>query len=244
MEKAENLNTRLLHRPMGGTRLQRELDLAEVEQALKEINEVEAARIILGDNSTVEEVHIIALPGRGPKYLVRDVESTLIAKFGLAIDHKKISIAQVGGVSQADGIKQSESSPVSAVNSRPQIVSVGTEAIGPHTKVSVVLSSNGEKYEGLAEGPSTGTGRLRLIALATLEAIEKLARIPYSLALEDVVMVRLGRQEVLVACISMVKPEGEESFSGSAIVGQKGSDMVVRATLDAINRRFGILKTS
>lgn len=224
--------------------LQREQELAEIEEALKEINEVEAARIILGDNGSVEEVHVLALAGKGPKNLVRDIESTLIAKFGLAVDHKKISIAQMSGDSSLESDRDGSPDRSQGERARPQIVSVGLEARGSHTRVTVVLGSNGMEYRGAAEGPTTRTGRMRLVALATLEAVERFAGLPYTLALEDVALVPLGHQEVVVTCISMVKPEGEVGFSGSAIAGDKGNDTVVRATLDAINRRFGILKTT
>jgi len=36
---------------------------------------------------------------------------------------------------------------------------------------------------------------------------------------------------------------GEQTFSGSAMVRQNDNDSVVRATLDAINRRMDLLTT-
>jgi len=62
-------------------------------------------------------------------------------------------------------------------------------------------------------------------------------------ALEDVTVVQLGRERVAVSCVSLVTPHGEQAYSGSALVHQSENDSIVRATLDAINRRIGLLTT-
>jgi hypothetical protein len=59
-----------------------------------------------------------------------------------------------------------------------------------------------------------------------------------------VAIIRLGRQDVAVSCVTMISPLGEQSFAGSALVRQNEKDSIVRATLDAINRRMAFLKTT
>ena len=43
---------------------------------------------------------MLAGSGRHPKQIARDVESCLAAKFGLAVDHRRISVAQMEPVQE------------------------------------------------------------------------------------------------------------------------------------------------
>jgi hypothetical protein len=209
----------------------KDFTLEEVEETLRQIEDIEAARVVASSGQDIEEIHILASPSKGPKQLVRDIESTLMARFGIPIDHKKISIAQI------------DRSEVGKDKSRPKILSINTEISGVHSKTSVILTLNGTQFEGAAEGPASKTGLLRLVALATLNAIEKFAPPSYGFALEDITVISLGREKVAIACVALVTPFGEQTFAGSALVRQNEKSSVVRAVLDAINRRFSFLTT-
>jgi hypothetical protein len=209
----------------------KDFTLGEVEETLRQIEDIEAARVVVGSSQDIEEIHILASPSKGPKQLVRDIESTLMARFGIPVNHKKISIAQIGR------------NEIGKDKPRPKILSINTEISGVHSKTSVILTLNGTQFEGAAKGPASKTGLLRLVALATLDAIEKLTPPSYGFALEDVAIVSLGRERVAIACIAMVAPFGEQTFAGSALVRQNEKSSVVRAVLNAINRRFGSLTT-
>lgn len=209
-----------------------EFDVEDLEKTLCQIRDVKAARIVTGRDRAIDEIHIIALPTKGPKQLARDVESALMARYGVSVNHKKISIAQI------------EQKELTRDRARPKIVSIDAELVGVQAKVSVVLALSSRDYEGVATGPASYTGRTRLVALATLDAVEKIVQGSYGFALEDVTIVKLGRESVATACVVLVSPLGEEIFSGSAVVKQNENDAVVRATLDAINRRFGSLITA
>ena len=91
--------------------------------------------------------------------------------------------------------------------------------------------------------PASQTGRQRLVAQATLNAVEQYTHGAHSFALEDVTIVQLGREKVAVSCVTLVTPLGEQTFAGSALVRQNEKDSIVKATLDAINRRMGFLTT-
>jgi len=54
---------------------------------------------------------------------------------------------------------------------------------------------------------------------------------------------RLGRERVAVSCIILVTPMGEQPLAGSAFARQGENESIVRATLDAINRRLNFLTT-
>lgn len=209
----------------------------DIEAALAEIGEISAARVVVTPEGTISEVHVIALPNKQPKQLVRDIESTLMARFAIPIDHKKISIALLG----REALAETESNRSSHI--RPRIVSVHASTSGVQASVSVTLEIADTEYVGIVSGPASQTGRARLVAMATLDAISQYSVATIAFALEDVAIVQLGREKVAVSCISLVSGFGEQTLSGSALVRQNDNDSIVRATLDAINRRMGFLTT-
>jgi len=208
----------------------------DIEAALSEVGAISAARVVVTPEGAISEIHVIAQPTKQPKQIVRDIESTLMARFAIPIDHKKISIALLGP--ETVSTPESRSSLV-----RPRILAVHASSSGVQASVSVSLEIADEEYTGMASGPGSKTGRQRLVAQATLDAISQYAAATLAFALEDVSIIQLGREKVAVSCISLVSGFGEQSLSGSALVRQNDNDSIVRATLDAINRRMGFLTT-
>jgi hypothetical protein len=212
----------------------------DIEAALSAVGEIKAARIVTDDDGSISEIHVLALPTKAPKQLVRDIESTLMARFGIPVDHKKISIALLG----RDAIKPD--APVSERSTavRPRICAINATVSGVQASASVTLEMGGKEYIGTASGAASQTGRSRLVALAALDALSQYAEATVSFALEDVAVIPLGREKVAVSCVALVSGLGEQHFSGSALVRQNDNDSIVRATLDAINRRMGFLTTA
>jgi hypothetical protein len=211
--------------------------ILEIEQALSQVAEIRAARIVSSAEGVIQEIHILADPSKSPKQLVRDIESTIMAQFGIPIDHKKVSIAQLGRESMIDDAKP-------ASPARARIHSVHTDVIGVRAVSTVTLELEGEMYTGVAEGPASTTGRRRLVGQATLNAVEKYTNGTFGFALEDVALVTLGHERVAVSCVILVTPLGEQALAGSALARGSENDSLVRATLDAINRRLGFLTTA
>lgn len=208
------------------------ISVNDLESTLCQIREVKAVRVVPNSKESIAEVHVLAEPERSAKQLARDVESTLQAQYGLKVDHKKISVVQLG------------TKEVTRDKARLKIVAINTEVSAIYAAVTVILKLDGGEYKGIAKGPASQTGRLRLVAQSTLEAVEKFTKGICGFALEDVSVLTLGREKVAVSCVTLVTPLGEETFSGAAIVKQDKNDSIVRATLDAINRRFGNLIAS
>ena len=212
--------------------------IAEIEEALAQVSEIRAARVVTSAMGTIDEIHVLALPSKAPKQLVRDIESTLMAAFGIAIDHKKISIAQLGQEAMPQQVEELKP------HARAQIKSINAEVAGVYVNIAVALELEGELFVGKATGPASRTGRERLVAEATLDAIAQYLQGAFTFALEDVEIIRLGRESVAASCVVLVTSLGEQAFAGSALVRQNDKDSIVRATLDAINRRLGFLTTS
>ena len=80
--------------------------IEEAENFLSRLNGVLSARIIARPGGEVEEVHVLTTDEVTPKQTVRNVESALLAKYDLALDHRKISVAQTSGhVSHEPGVR-------------------------------------------------------------------------------------------------------------------------------------------
>ena len=71
--------------------------LEAVEQALDGLRDVRSAKVIADGGGSILAVHVVSSSERSAKQIARDVESVLVAKLGIAIDHRKISVAQMDG---------------------------------------------------------------------------------------------------------------------------------------------------
>jgi hypothetical protein len=118
----------------------------DIESALAEVGEIKAARVVASPEGVIQEIHVLALPTKQPKQLVRDIESTLMARFGIPIDHKKISIALLG----RDSIKPEIAEGASERNTaaRPRICSINATVSGVQASASVTLEIGGNEYVG------------------------------------------------------------------------------------------------
>jgi hypothetical protein len=204
------------------------------EQAIKQIKSVIAARINTNDAGEIEEVHVLAGSGRAPKQVVRDVESTLAAQFGLELDHKKISVAQVG---------DDEESAFAVVEStRPKLVGVTLRTVNGMAEVKVELLTGDKLIEGLAEGPSSAYNKLRLFVEATLKALASFTLDKFLFVTEDVGIIQLAKQQIALVSITLIAPTGEQSLTGCALVRSDDREAVVKATLDAVNRKLRFLR--
>ncbi len=203
----------------------------EIERVLCQIAEIDAARVVYNLSNEIEELHILASDAKGPRQIVRDVESVLMARFGVAIDHKKISIAQIGDIGPIAG--DTPPPPV-----RLKIAGINTEISGQEATFEVSLSQNGTSHVGTATGPGSQSGRLRLAALAALDAAGKYTSAELNYSLEYISIVPSNHGKVALVCVSTMTRAGEETFAGSAVVKFNEGDSVVKATLAAINRNM------
>lgn len=206
------------------------IDREEIERNLCQIAEVEAARIVNDTNNLIQELHILASDQRAPRQIVRDIESLLMARFDIAVDHKKISVAQ---------IDITAITPLKTQNSgRLKIGNIALDVEDYEATVEVTLSQGEALSLGTAKGPASQNGRLRLAAVATLEAAAKCLSPNSGLALEHISIVPTSSGKIAVACISVVTKVGETQYAGSAMVETNECDSAVKATLSAINRHL------
>lgn len=203
---------------------------ASYEQALKQIRSVLGARIKANIEGEIEEIHVLADSNRNPKQVVRDVESMLVTQFGIEIDHKIVSVVQVDD--------EEETSLPAQEPIRPKLVAVTIRTVHSMAEVKVELLSGEKLLEGIAQGPSSAYNKLRLFAEATIQALATLTMEKLIFVTEDVNINPLGKNHVAQVAITLITPSGEQTLAGCAIVKSDEREAVVKATLDAVNRKL------
>ena len=189
---------------------------------------VEAARVVT-EGGAVTEVHVLTGMGKAAKQVVRDVQSLAQAVFGLAIDRRVVSVVQLPDPDLAQG-------------DRPVIVDVSEQMDGNHTRVVVTLGWQGDTLVGEVGGAAAHTTRNRLVAEATIEALQQALQDTTAIGVAAVDLPVLGSRSVAIAQIVMVTEGAERLMVGSALVDGESSRAVVRAVLDALNRHIPELR--
>ncbi len=206
------------------------VSVTEIESLLCQLPGILSTRVVVNDWGAVEEVHVLATTERTAKQVVRDVESSLAAKWGLNIDHKKISVAQVEE-------KKDEPRPT-----RLKLVGmqVRTDTGNVRLRVQVSLEdSEGNAYAGEAQGPNSQTASMRAAADAVVQALTKAAGPGAGFVLEDVALISMRDYKVVVAMVTLLDSRGNEQvLTGSCIADVDLVEAAARATLDATNRRL------
>lgn len=211
--------------PRLGIDLEDELAVLEVEEALAALDDVEAVRLVPGDRRPVDELHVVVTPARDPKQTVRDVQSLLVARYGIDVDRRVISVVQLPsdtGQRLRDGI--------------PRLVldSVQIEVRGGETSVTVQLLDGEELVRGVV-GPVEATGVVAATAEATLDAIADL-RLDMRLRLAGAHIADVGPERVAIALVDATAGRARDLLTGSAVVRAYEADAIARAVLDATNR--------
>lgn len=208
--------------------VERQINVNDIESVVCRLKDVIAVSVVPDGNGGISEVHVLTGSSRSPKQVVRDVESAVMARLGLAIDHKKISIAQVD-----DGSPRFD-------HSRLKFSDVSIAFNGNRTEATVRLTKDGVIYSGSANGTSSPTAQMKLIGSATMRAIEESGLADFAMVLEDVADVSIGGKRAALVLVNLIGERGEELLTGSAVIKQDVWKAVVNATLDAVNRRLSL----
>lgn len=213
--------------------------LSTYEEALRQIRGVISVKIIADSAGLIQEIHVLAGPDRSPKQVVRDIESVFMVNFGVTIDHKKISVAQLRE-SENDVLGYSRDGLNSFIP-RPRIAGVTMISGGRITEAIVMLEVGGTQFEGTSSGPGTSGNRLRLVSQATLMALENYLEGVGNFITEDVSVIIVSGCQAVISSVSLMTNAGEERLIGAAFVNNDEREAVVKATLAAVNRRLDML---
>ncbi len=201
---------------------------------------------MVAEGDVLREIHILTSSSRPAKQIVRDVETALRAQFGRAIDHRVVSVAY-----RRDGrpaVQGPVAEPVRRARSasdgaRMRFAGVNLFVSGARTQAQVELTWKGLTRMGSASGWSTRQAAARLVAAATLQAVQHFLEEEVPLGVHEVEFVRLGRYRAAVISLILLDERRERLLTGTCAVDGDPQRAVVLATLAALNRLIGGLKS-
>ena len=98
------------------------------------------------------EIHVLADHTRSPKQVVRDIESAVLVKLGKALDHKRISVAQLGDADKQPG----------TFGPRLLLQKINYSTGNNEIAVTITVTVDENSYTATVEGLNTKHYRLRL----------------------------------------------------------------------------------
>lgn len=224
------------------------LDLDELEHELCRIPEVTAARVVADPDGRIAEVHILSLPSKHAKQVVRDIQSVAMATFGIDLDRRVVSVVQLDAVATSSLVSTGDAEadadePAIVLDERINVDGVTVDRDRLQCTARVALRLGTARATGTAEGLVASTSVQRLVAQATIAALRHLEAAAVRSDVETATIIRLGERAVAIVTVVVVVPPYEEIISGSAIVRASGEfDAIARAVLDATNRRLAQLR--
>jgi len=220
--------------------------LSQVERLLAGLTGVGSVRIVPDGHGGIDEVHVVSDGSANPKQIVRNIESALLAEFGLQIDHRKISVAPVkearGPDIQAREDAAPAPQPAPEKEEPPRILLESLQIdrrAGHRVACKVVLRDEDETYEGEAEGPDFSQSRLEVAARALLDALNDATMEDISLRLEGIQRTDAFGKDLVLALVQGQERRRSVTLPGIGLVEDSAEEAAVLACLQATNRWAG-----
>jgi hypothetical protein len=219
----------------------------DAENGIRGLADVEDARILVEDGE-VREVHVISGSGRPAKLIVKDVVGLIWTRYNRRIDHRIVGVVRVrphgnGAPKLAAVPVLDEPAPVLEDASRIRFGSVNLYLDGARAQAQVELRWKGVLRMGSASDWCSREGAHRLVAVATLAALQEFLDDDIALGVEGVHVIRMGGHEVAIVGLALLTHRQEKLLTGCCTVGRDLPQAVVLASLSALNRVIGGLKT-
>jgi hypothetical protein len=205
-------------------------DVREIVAALRTVPGVADADVE-PDGAGPGVLRLGLLPGVDEVEVATNVGKLLRERFGLGVDAERVQL-----VEEAELPPEVPSGPEER-RPRPAIQRMHLVSRGLDIKATVTLTHDGRACGGECIGTATQSGVQRAVAGATLRAIEGLLANRVRFELEHVEVAPIGRDRTALVSITMLSSTGGEKLTGAAVVREDARQAVIRATLDAVNRR-------
>lgn len=200
------------------------MDFQSFQDVIMKIQGVTHAKVV-ADDEGVREVHVIAGTSRSAKQIVRDIESALLAIFEYRVDRKIISIAQI------------DTGEMKKTINRIIYQGISVHVEDNNVECEVRLSCGDEEFVSTKSAISTSANRKKVVARATISAVEKVIGRGSIFDIEDVVLNKSRDINFVNVVTNMITRDDEEILIGTAIVRSDVNEAIAKATLDALNRR-------
>jgi hypothetical protein len=202
------------------------IDVSKIEELLSQVRGVIAVRVVLEEGGQIDELHIVGSPGRSAKQMVRDIESLLFVRGGVRIDHRKISLVQIA------------ESAIKPAQVRIRLLDI-SHTPGEQALMTVVLGMEDQRVQGIGRHRHDQNDQPEQLAgYATIHALDQLIGARGQFRLENMARQSFGSLEVYLTHLSLTTDDGIETLLGISVVRDDDPAAVVRAILDAVNRRL------
>ena len=226
----------------------------EAESLLRTLPAIASAKVLRDADGVVRDVHILATTDLGPKQIVRNVESALLARFGVRLDHRAISVAQSATARVAEAARNPAPAPAPAQPAQPaQPATVIAAAPPPGRGIyfedvevrrsrsaglacTVTLRTGADTHTGEASGVETARARGELAATAAVRALSALLSDGVTLAFESCMVVAAADREFAFVVVSGRSGRETTILSGSCEVRDGVETAAALAVLDATER--------
>ena len=210
--------------------------IKRAENLITSLTGVLSARVVVGPQGDVSEIHVLTAGDVQAKQVVRNIESALMAQLGLKIDHRKISVAQTADVRPIEALQQEA---ISTRAKKRVVVFQGLEvrpAARPQ-RVLVRVRLAFEEREAEAEEQGTDTMRNRVEAAARAAAFCLDELLPdNSIALEGAQLIEAFDRKFVMVAVHGLGGREAQLLTGTCEIRESAERSAVLAVLDATNR--------
>lgn len=208
-----------------------ESELYNIEKEIRLLPEIISCHLER-QGGELRQVELIVRPDTDEKAFREEVIGLLKNKFGVDVEERALSLHLLGETEEAMHAAGSEAD-------RPQIQSFTISGEDTEIETEVVLSHGDRRGRGSRRGLKSGQQRLRLVAEATLLALEDLLNKERTLYLEDIAVSQLSEYQAVIVLVHVITPGWERLVTGSSRfngASLSSDEIVVHATLNALNR--------
>lgn len=237
------------------------LDRRALVAALKAVQGVVDADVAPSADGGLGTLRLDLAAGVDEAAVANQVSRVLREQFGLGVDADRVELVEVpdlqvlhdepdprpaapeGQVSLEEHVSETPGVAPTAprLAGRPSIAKMHLVSAGLDITASVTLSSAGRTATGESHGLASPSGVHRAVAVATLRAVEELVGGVARVELEHLEITPMGTERTVVVLLTLLTAQGSEHLTGAAAVRDDVRQAVIRATLDALNRRLELL---
>ncbi len=213
----------------------------QYRQLLMRLTGVFAANVHVAQDGTLTEIHILGSSLRNPKQIMRDVQSALVSSYGIQVDHRVISIAQL----RQDPAPSSEEHDLSLPSEiRLRSHELSQNVVGDRYSIRITLLKGDVEFVGLYTCKNTPIQRPRAAANAVLQAVHSFLGMDEVFQLLAIQFTQLANVNVAVAMVEcLADPTGPVLIGAAECTGDEAL-AIVRATLDALNRKLALMASN
>jgi hypothetical protein len=163
-----------------------------------------------------------------------------MAKFRIDLDYKLISVAQIENLDSIIAMSRDDT-PAEEPKPEPmraQLRSFMMGYEGNNIKAVVAVGIGEQVFSGEATGNSGISSRYKILAQAVVNALNYNVNSDTALSILDVQKFTINGANAYAVAIFFRSRGSEETLLGAAMIREDENMSVVKATLDALNRRF------